>query len=103
MADNKASPAVRLFAVEGVASFAELRRYVVDRLKCEVKYEKPEFLTIRADLEARLLRPVLSVDRLREDSLRIVRAARFAITLPNFALTPDLDAALSDAEGVFFF
>jgi tRNA nucleotidyltransferase (CCA-adding enzyme) len=53
-----------------------------------------------ADLQARLLRPV-HVDNFRRDPLRVLRAARFAAQLPDFACHPELIAAMSHiaAEG----
>jgi poly(A) polymerase len=55
----------------------------------------------RKDLESGVIRPVGDpIDRMREDSLRMLRAVRFETTLSGperpFALTPDLEAAIRE-------
>lgn len=48
----------------------------------------------RHDIQNRILRCVGSVDRLKEDPVRIIRAIRFLVTLDNFKFDSDLELAL---------
>jgi len=50
------------------------------------------------DIKEKIIRCVGSVDRLKEDALRLVRAIRFLIVLPDFVLDKDIDKALQDPE-----
>jgi tRNA nucleotidyltransferase (CCA-adding enzyme) len=50
------------------------------------------------DIKNKIIRCVGSIERLREDALRILRALRFFITLPDFRLDEDIHCALNNKE-----
>jgi len=52
------------------------------------------------DLQNGIIRCNGSIDRLKEDALRILRAIRFYIVLPNFKLDKNIINALNDSEYV---
>ena len=48
------------------------------------------------DIRNKIIRCVGSVDRLKEDALRLLRAIRFLITLSDFSLNKEIEDALHD-------